>query len=270
MSDIGERKASIAAALASAGYERGRSLLVHSSFSSVKKAVSGPDELIEALAEAVGPSGMLLFPALSYSFVTPDNPVFDAALTRSCVGFLAERFRTEWAEARSTHPTHSVCALGGGAGEALARHVLDSTPVGQNSPFSLLRDADGAILMLGCGLEPCTSMHGVEELANERVPGGVDYLFGPEIDYRIVSADGSSRVARYRAHGFAGTVQRYDRMRRILAEPELVRFRLLGAEAWLIDARALWTKALEAMLGSPRRFVDRASTWSLKQAILKA
>lgn len=268
MSDVGERKASVAASLAAAGYRRGRSLLVHSSYSSVKKAVSGPDELIEALAEAVGPGGMLLFPALSYSFVTPENPVFDAALTRSCVGFLAERFRTQWAEARSSHPTHSVCALGGGAREALARHERDSTPVGQNSPFSLLRDSGGAILMLGCGLEPCTSMHGVEELANERAPGGVDYLFGPELDYRLVSADGSSRLARYRTHGFAGTVQRYDRMRRILEGPELVRFRLLGAEAWLIDARALWAKALEAMLRSPRRFVDRASTRSIKRAIL--
>jgi aminoglycoside 3-N-acetyltransferase len=260
MSGFADLESSVASSLEKAGYRKGRDLLVHSAYSSVRKAAPGPDELIGALAEAVGPRGCLLFPALSYSYVTAANPVFDISLTRACVGFLPEYFRTHWAQARSMHPTHSVAGLGEGIEGMLARHELDNTPVGPNSPFSLLRESGGAILMLGCGLEPCTSMHGVEELAAAKLgsgAGGVDYLFGDEQDYRLVSADGASHLARYRTHGFAATIQRYDRMEDILGEGELVRFKLLGAEAWLIDAEALWAKALEAMLSSPRRFVSR-------------
>jgi aminoglycoside 3-N-acetyltransferase len=250
MGDIADRRHEIVAALGRAGYSSGRDLLVHSAYSSVKKALSGPDELIEALAGAVGPTGRLLFPALSYENVTPDNPVFDISLTRGCVGFLAERFRTRWAEARSMHPTHSASGIGPGIADTLGAHSLDSTPVGPHSPFAALRETGGMILMLGCGLEPSTSMHGVEELVEP------DYLYGGYLDYRLVAADGSSQAKRYRVHGFGGIIQRYDRLERVMREPELVRFRLLGADCWLVDAKALWRRAAEVMRRESRYFVD--------------
>jgi hypothetical protein len=37
----------------------------------------------------------------------------------------------------------------------------------------------------------------------------------------------------------------------------LARFRLLGADSWLIDARALWKRASEAMERDGRFFVER-------------
>lgn len=262
MGESAKRRASARAALEAAGYSSGRDLLVHASYKSVRGAVSGPEELILALTEAVGSRGRLLFPALSYEYVTARNPVFDARLTRSCVGYLAELFRTSYAQARSLHPTHSVSGSGPGIEDFLAPHALDSTPVGPNSPFLRLRDEGGSILMIGCGLEPCTSMHGVEEQAEAALAGSgrsVDYLYGDDLDYRLVSADGASCVKRYRTHGFAKTVQRYDRIEEVMGEPELVRFEFLGAEAWLIDAAALWKRALEVMIREPRFFVDAES-----------
>jgi aminoglycoside 3-N-acetyltransferase len=249
--DAAGRRSAVAGALAAAGYAPGRDLLVHSAYSSIKDAVSGPEEIVEALAAAVGPSGRLLFPALSQDLVTSGNPVFDVALTRSCVGYLAEEFRRRFAEARSMHPTHSVSGLGPGVGGLLAEHLRDSTPVGPHSPFTSLRESGGFILMLGCGLEPCTSMHGVEELYEP------DYLWGPEIDYRLVAADGSTLIKRYRSHGFRGTRQRYDRLEKVMTGSELRRFRLLGADCWLIHAPALWKAAGEVMAHNNRFFVDR-------------
>ena len=110
--------------------------------------------------------------------------------------------------------------------------------------------------MIGCGLRPNTSMHGVEELADAALPGGVDYLYGPDRDYRLVAADGICTTRRYRTHGFERTRQRYDRVESVLAASNLVRFRLLSAECWLIDAKALWKHALDAILRDPRYFVD--------------
>jgi aminoglycoside 3-N-acetyltransferase len=248
--DAARRRGDVASALGAAGYEPGRDLMVHSAYSSIKDAVSGPEEIVDALAAAVGPTGRLLFPALSYDVVTGRNPVFDAAFTRSCVGYLAEEFRTRFAEARSMHPTHSAAGLGPGVGELLGRHLLDSTPVGPHSPFTSLRDSGGFILMLGCGLDTCTSMHGVEELFEP------DYLFGPELDYRLVAADGSTFVKRYRPHDFRGTRQRYDRLEKVMTGSELRRFRLLGADCWLIHAPTLWKAAGEVMAHNKRFFVD--------------
>ena len=226
-------------------------LLVHSSFGSIKRKASNPEVMILALRDALGEKGTLMMPALSYEIVTETSPEFNILTTPSNVGYLTEYFRNRPGTTRSMHPTHSVCATGSKAVEMLSDHRLDITPVGKNSPFRKLMEMKGQILMLGCGLRPSTSMHGVEELVTP------PYLYGGEITYRLIDEHGDTKSKRYRKHGFKGWNQRYDRLEEILISPELQKGKVAGTDTYLIEASALWEKGKKALDKDPLFFVDR-------------
>jgi aminoglycoside 3-N-acetyltransferase len=233
------------------GVRAGGVLLVHSSLRALGARAGSPEAVIAGLREALGPSGTLLMPALSYKTVTAAQPVFDVRATPSCVGIIPETFRQTPGVRRSLHPTHSVCAAGPLAAELLGAHLSDSTPCGPCSPFHVLPEVHGQVLMLGCGLEPNTSMHGVEELV---VP---PYLFGEEVRYTLVRQDGTSMVKRYTTHGFHGWQQRYDRVRDLLSAPDLRVGKVLDAQCYLLESVALWEHALDTLRRDPLAFVER-------------
>ncbi len=224
---------------------------MHSSMKSMGHVPGGPETIIRGLLEALGPDGTLLMPALTYETVTADNPVFDIAETPSCVGAVTEFFRKRTGTIRSMHPTHSVCGVGRYAQEILEKHIHDTTPCGPNSPFSQLRDRYGQILMLGCGLKPNTSMHGIEEMV------GPPYLFNPELVYRLIDGNGNTAEKVYRPHNFKGWEQRYDRVENILDINGLKKGAILKAPSLLIAAKLLWEKSLAALRANPLYFVER-------------
>ena len=234
------------------GIKNGEVLLVHSAMSSLGAPVEGGyDAVIDALLEAAGDAGTLLFPALSYASVTRTAPQFSLKDTPVCVGKLPEAFRKRPGVLRSLHPTHSVCATGALAAEMTSRHGEDTTPVGPHSPFRLLPDFGGRILMLGCGLRSNTFMHGVEEVV------GVPYVFSSKpIEYEILTEDGVRRVTHTR-HGFDGIEQRYDRVLDILEEGEYVFGYVASAPCYVLDTRLLMEKAVRKMQEDPFYFVDR-------------
>ena len=84
-----------------AGIERGDSILVHSSLSSLGWVDGGAEAVVQALLDAVGPGGTVLFPTLTGSREdSPDNPpVFDARTTKCWTGAIPEAAR-HYAEAR--------------------------------------------------------------------------------------------------------------------------------------------------------------------------
>jgi aminoglycoside 3-N-acetyltransferase len=228
-------------------------LMVHSSLKALGPVEGGAETVIVGLLEALGGSGTLLMPALTYERVTAEQPLFDVKRTPGNVGLIPETFRLRAGTKRSLHPTHSVCATGPQATELLEAHLQDDTPCGAHSPFHRLPEFGGQILMLGCGLEPNTSMHAIEELV---VP---PYLYGPPGEYQLVLQDGTIMRKTYIPHNFHGWVQRYDRVGEILSSPGLRRGRVLQAEAFIIEAAALWEKALEALKRDPCYFVDRVA-----------
>lgn len=238
--------------LVNLGLDEGDKVLVHSSLRSLGYLPDAAKTVTNAFLEVLGKDGTLLMPALSYSSVTKENPSFDWELTPSCVGGLSEYFRTRTGAIRSIHPTHSVCALGKDSTYFTESHFNDRTPVGKNSPFFRLKEANGKVLFLGCGLKPNTSMHGVEELV---VP---PYLFGEEREYTIRVFSDKAIQKTYIPHGFGGYIQRYDRLLDVL-DPEDYRIgKVLEAEAFLLDCRAFWKKGEEVLRQDPFYFVDRA------------
>ncbi len=233
------------------GVRPGGALMVPTSYRAFGADRPSPDEIFDALEQAVGPDGTLLVPALSYQ----QDPILhhDTRTTPSNVGYLAEYFRLHRAARRSLHPTHSVCATGAGVDEWLGGHELDRTPCGPNSPFRRILDRGGQILMLGCGLRPNTAMHAIEEVV------GVPYALRGERTYAITDAQGVTRRQHHRCHDFGSMVQRYDRILDVPGGAEAVSTGLvLGAECHLIEAGRLFEVAKAAMMADPCVFVDDA------------
>lgn len=233
------------------GVRPGGALLVHSSLRSLGNFPDRAQIAIAALQDAVGRSGALLLPALSYETVTPRRPFFDVAETPSCVGALTEVFRQRADVQRSVHPTHSVCGWGDRAAFFLQDHEQDDTPCGRHSPFYKLQETGGQILFIGCGLRPNTSMHGVEELV-EPV-----YLFAGYSNFQIRLKDGRTQIMHGQIHDFYGWKQRYDRLENILAEPDLRKGSVLGAHCYLVEAAPMWEKALRVLEEDPLYFVEK-------------
>ncbi len=239
----------IAEDLAGSGVHEGDTLLVHSSFKSLGPVPGGIETVVRGLLRAIGDSGTLLMPALSWSLRPPE--VFDVRRTRTNVGAVPESFRTRPGTLRSLHPTHSVCAVGRRAHEFLDEHRLDSTPCGSRSPFRRVTQDGGKILMLGCGLKPNTTMHALEEVAE------APYVLGQAFVFRVVDQQGNASHKSYLTHNFAGYRQRYDRVAELPDTSFLRRGRVLDAEVFLLDAPGLREAALRKMKEEPLFFVEQ-------------
>jgi aminoglycoside 3-N-acetyltransferase len=233
------------------GVRPGGVLLVHASLRSLGPLAGGAETVVLSLLEALGPQGTLLMPALSYATVGPQSPIFNVATTPSCVGALPEYFRTRPGTIRSVHPTHSVSGGGSLVKDLLDEHIRSTTPCGPYSPFARLPEVDGQILFIGCGLRPNTSMHAVEERV-EPV-----YLYGDDVVYQVILADGSQHRMVVRNHNFKGWVQRYDRLAQHLSAPDLRQGSVLLANCYLLEASAMWAAALTALHEDPLCFVER-------------
>jgi aminoglycoside 3-N-acetyltransferase len=229
------------------GLRSGDIVLVHSSYRSL--GIDHPETLIQALLQAIGDTGTLLLPTLSYRQTPPTT--HNTLTTPSCVGFLTEYFRTRPGTQRSLHPTHSASAVGARAGELLGDHGDDTTPCGPHSPFHNLLHCNGKILMLGCGLRPNTTMHAIEEYIQPA------YLFGEPLTYTLTDTAGITFEKIYTPHDIAGFTQRYDRVAALLDDRQLAPGQVGRAAAYLIDAQALYQQALKQLHHDPYFFVDR-------------
>jgi aminoglycoside 3-N-acetyltransferase len=152
--------------------------------SSLGWVIGSAQAYIQALLQAVGPSGTLLMPTQTFRNLDLSNgahpgvpeawwplirthwPAYDPARTPSLgMGVVAELFRT-WPDARrSQHPTRSFAALGPNAEQLLANHALEE-PFGEESPVSQLYALDGLILLVGVDHESNTSLHLAENRAH--------------------------------------------------------------------------------------------------------
>lgn len=137
---------------------------MHSSYKSIGSVDGGPEVVLDALVEVLGPQGTLMVPTHTYNFCYWMVEPYDSHLTASRVGLLTELVRKRPRAVRSRHPTHSVAAIGAYADYLVENHIHGS-PLGMNSPWDRLRLAGGDVLMLGTGLDTCTILHLAECLA---------------------------------------------------------------------------------------------------------
>ena len=146
--------------LSALGVEKGDTLFIHSAFSAVGPVEGGAEGFLDALAEAVGPEGTLVFPTFSSS-----GKPFSVTDTPSKTGLLSEMFRLRPGALRSRQPTHSVAAAGRRAAEITGGEWVMETTCGEGSPFAYLARSDAKQMMLGVDLNRCTMMHACEDMA---------------------------------------------------------------------------------------------------------
>ncbi len=171
-------RSSLAADLRALGLEAGDAVLAHAAMRKIGRIVGGPDALIDALRDAIGPNGTLLAYCdwqldadLAGDPVLRDEiPPFDPMRSRSARdnGAFPELLRTTPGAQRSGNPGASCTALGARADWFTADHPLDYG-YGPDSPFGKLVAAGGKTMLLGAPRDTMTLLHHAEHLA--QVPG---------------------------------------------------------------------------------------------------
>ena len=176
-------KSDLLDALKEVGVQKGDALMVHTSLSRIGYVCGGPQSVIEALIEAVGPKGTIMMPTQSWKNLDPeigvhpevpeeywqvirDNwPPYDKKITPTqTMGAVAEMFRSWPGTLRSDHPARSVSAFGKYAEYLTKDHDL-SNIFGEGSPIAKLYELNGSVLLIGVGYDKNTSIHLADALA---------------------------------------------------------------------------------------------------------
>jgi aminoglycoside 3-N-acetyltransferase len=166
------------------GVEAGDVLLVHTSFRAVRPIEGGPEGLIHALRESIGPEGTLVTPAWTGS----DEEVFDPNTTRAAemLGIVPDTFWRMPGVRRSDHPF--AFAAAGPRAAHITGDPFVVPPYSPHSPLARVHELDGRVLLLGVGHDANTTVHLAEILAGVpyRVPKHITIEFGRRrmrIDY---------------------------------------------------------------------------------------
>ena len=86
------------------------------------------------------------------------------------MGVMSTYYAKQEGTERSLSPTHSVVAIGPRAEEYTAEHHLDKTPFTEKSPYYMLLEHNGSVLMIGAGISHMTLTHIVEDLLGDLYP----------------------------------------------------------------------------------------------------
>lgn len=154
--------AEVSSQLRELGVRRGGVLLVHTSFRAVRPIAGGPEGLIAALRDALGPEGTLVMPSWSGL----DDEPFDPKTTPSAddLGIVAQTFWRLPGVRRSNH-FHAFAAAGPRA-EVVTADPLPLPPHIPASPVGRVHDLNGQVLLLGVGHSENTTLHLAELLAS--------------------------------------------------------------------------------------------------------
>lgn len=159
------------------GVEKGMTVIVHSSLSSLGWVCGGPVAIIQALQDVLTTEGTLIMPAHTSNVSDPEEwgnpaipeswwasvreemPAFDPAMTPTYfMGQIAETFRSFPGVKRSNHPRYSFAAWGNHRNRIIHNHSLDYG-MGHKSPLGAIYQLGGHVLMIGTGYGQNTSMH---------------------------------------------------------------------------------------------------------------
>ncbi len=167
----------IKTALREVGVQKGQTIMVHTSLSSLGYVCGGAQSIIEALTESVSEEGTIMMPTQSWKNLDPAAgvywqepeewwpvirkyiPAYDKRITpTNTMGAVSEMFR-QWPETlRSAHPARSVAAWGRNAQYLTENHNL-SDIFGDSSPIGRMYGLDGYVLLIGVGYDKNTSLH---------------------------------------------------------------------------------------------------------------
>jgi aminoglycoside 3-N-acetyltransferase len=253
-------RSSLAGDLRRIGLAEGDAVMAHAAFSRVGTVLGGPDALVDAVLDVIGPEGTVLSYQdweLGVDVWDEDGRVaaafrdhvqpFDPATARPARdhGVLAAVIGTRPGVRRSGNPGASVAAVGARAEEFTADHPLDYG-YGEGSPFARLVAAGGRVLMVGAPLDTMTLLHHAEHLAvlprKRRI----------EVEYPLATPEGTIwRV-----------VEEFDTSEPVVPGPPEDYFRLIVEDFLATGAghRGLIGEADSVLVDAPA-MVDFAVAW---------
>lgn len=175
---------SIAEDLRALGLNKGMTVLVHSSLSSLGWVNGGAVAVIQALMDVVTEQGTIVMPSQSVELSDPSEwqyppvpeewwhgikesmPAYNADYTPTAgMGKIVEVFRSYPEVLRSSHPNYSFIAWGKDKHEILHQQSLNFG-LGEQSPLGKLYMRQSFVLLLGAGFDSNTCFH----LAEYRIP----------------------------------------------------------------------------------------------------
>lgn len=169
--------ADIVRGLRALGIQPGDVLFLHSSLKSLGFVQGGPEAVIAALQEAVGPQGTLLLPTYWLPGGTllatceMKDYVFDPRQHGTNMGALPTAFLALPGLHRSVHPTHSCAAVGPLAAHLTQDHHRAPSVFGVGSPWERFAQLpQGKVLGLGISMGPVTFYHLLEDQMGDRFP----------------------------------------------------------------------------------------------------
>jgi aminoglycoside 3-N-acetyltransferase len=123
----------------------GSTVMLHASLSRFGYIRGGCRTIIEGVRKQIGPRGTMIMPTHSLSTLgkepfTPDSP--------SRVGAVGEHFRKMKGVKRSSHPTHSVAAIGPEAGNLVSEHAPDKAAFDPEGFWGRFYDLNGHVLLM--------------------------------------------------------------------------------------------------------------------------
>lgn len=143
------------------GLSAGDVVVVHSSLSNIGFVEGGAETVVEAFLELLGTEGTLVVPTFTNA---SENSPFHPDRTSSETGAITEAVRVRDDATRTTHPTHSVAAVGDDAESITASHD-PLNPLGIDSPIHKVARYGGFIVLLGVTHVANSSIHVAEQLA---------------------------------------------------------------------------------------------------------
>jgi aminoglycoside 3-N-acetyltransferase len=172
--------------LAALGLKPGDNVLVHSALSSFGRVEGGPNTVIDALLDAIGPAGTLVFPtftgdAVISAFLGQSGSV--GAVTLPAVanvnlddiatpreehietGIIPKTARRRGDFLKGNHPLYSICAKGPLAAALVEANDRFIFPSAQRKPIYLLGQHGGKALLIGVPHEANSSIHLIAEFA---------------------------------------------------------------------------------------------------------
>ena len=226
----------LVADLTALGLASGDTVLFHSSLKSIGWVEPGPEAVVEAFLDVVGPEGTIAVPTLVPA-LRGIRPLFDVDRSPSEMGRLTEAVRTWPGARRSNHPTHSLAALGRRAEELTGAHGRGGGPntpwgpkaLGFDSPWDRLRAWDAWVLLIGVDFSRCTLLHHAQVCYLARHQGVTAETPWPDFDFRQMGE-------------------------RLEAEGLVTRGTLGNAPCRLVRAGALVDKTLEILEAEPERW----------------
>ena len=189
-------KEDIVRGLRALGIKKGDTIFVHSSFSSFGFVKRGPQEVIDALLEAVGQEGNVCMPSFG---PLPDGKTFDVSTMPCALGKIPETFRKMPGAKRSLSPTHSVACIGKGADYIVSGALAGETAFGKNSPYYKMMEMGGKVVCLGSPFtHSLTCNYLIEDEAGDKFPVKV---YEKELrEFVVIDEAGKKHLVRKRYH----------------------------------------------------------------------